>query len=248
MLADAQSRWAAYLLTGRAGDLGVTPATQPRLALYRANVLGGWTRTLALAHPATREAMGPAAFEAAARDFASAAPPPRPELNTYGDGFAAHLSEIGDAPPWLGDLAALEWLLHRAYFAEDEHPLDPARLARLDAAAMSRLTLKPQRALRLFQSTHPVVALHAHFVAGAPKVLAPGGEIALLWRQGPEVRFRAMGAGEAALVAALAAGHTLLGAAAAGAERDPDFNLQAALTRQLADGLYCDADLKEAHP
>lgn len=248
MLVETQSRFAAYLLTGTPDALGVTAATRPRLALHRGNVLGGWVRTLTLAYPATRAAMGARAFDAAARDFAQNAPPPRPELNTYGDGFAAHVGTVDSAGPWLCDLAAFEWLLHRAYFAADERPLDPARLAGLDAAAMARLTLKPQAALRLFQSVHSIVALHAHFAGGAPMALAPGGETALVWRQGPEVRFRAVGAGEAALVAALAAGHTLLGAAAAGAERDPGFNLEAALTRQLADQLYIDAELKEVQP
>jgi len=246
MLAEQQALWARYLLTGEGEDLGITAPLRQRAAIYRANVLGALARTLALAHPATRRAMGTAAFEAVARAFVGASPPPRPQLNAYGEGFAAQVAASG-AQPWIGELAVFEWELHRAYFAEDECPLDPARLRGMAAGDMGRLRLYPQRALRVVASPAPIVSLHAHFCrdAAMPECKPQRGEVALVWRRGLVVQFRTCAPGEAALLRALGARQPLLAAARQAVELDDAFDLRGVLARHLAEGLYRDAECEE---
>lgn len=245
MLAELQARFSDCVL-GAVDDLGPALKDPRGLGIYRANVLGAWTRTLALAHPATRAALGAQAFDAVALAFARSAPPARPELNVYGAGFAAFLRGREEGPAWLADLAALEFALHRSYFAKDEEALDPAGLAALDADAMTRLCLRPQSALRLIASDYPLVALHAHLLRDAPPpASAMSATWTLVWRHGLDVRFRVCGRGEAAMLAALLARHPLMAAAQQGVDADSGFDVQAALSQHFCDGVYVAAELEE---
>ncbi|MBY0556645.1 MAG: DUF692 family protein, partial [Burkholderiaceae bacterium] len=93
--------------------------TEHRLALYRGNLTVNWSKTLASAYPVVRQLVGDEFFDGLARAYGRAWPSGDPDLNLFGDHFEAflrsfvHVAEL----PYLADMAALEWALHRAHYA-----------------------------------------------------------------------------------------------------------------------------------
>ncbi len=92
-------------------------------------------------------------------------PSNNPDLNHFGASFAAFLASFEHVAdyPYLPDMARLEWLLHRAYYAPEADALDAQTLAALspDAFEEARFMLHPAGAL--FSSGFAIVPLwHAH--------------------------------------------------------------------------------------
>ena len=116
-LLEMQSEFSRMLLA-RGGPAG--------MAVYRGNVFGNWAQALAGAYPIVRKIVGEEFFEALARKYAHAHPSVSGDLNEYG----AHLAEfVAGFPhtqdlPYLPDVARMEWLAHRAYYAADPRAFD----------------------------------------------------------------------------------------------------------------------------
>lgn len=91
------------------------------LTVYRANAFGNWGKALAAAYPIARKIVGAEFFDGMAYEYAHAHPSTSGDLNEYG----AHLPEFVAAfahtqdLPYLADVARMEWLAHRAYYAAD---------------------------------------------------------------------------------------------------------------------------------
>ena len=120
-------------------------AQLPRgFAVYVGNVRGNWTKALAAAYPIVRKIVGAGFFEGLASDFARAHVSMSGDLNEFGErlpDFLAAGSKTKELP-YLPDVATMEWLAHRAYYAANAVPLDPARLAAMDPAEYSRLPIR----------------------------------------------------------------------------------------------------------
>lgn len=116
----------------------------PGMAVYRANVFGNRAHALAAAYPIVRRIVGAEFFDDLVRRHARAHPSASGDLNEYG----AHLADFVAAfphtqdLPYLPDVARMEWLAHRAYYAQDPAPFS---VAGLDES--SRLQLTPPCAL-----------------------------------------------------------------------------------------------------
>ncbi|MGQ9366775.1 HvfC/BufC family peptide modification chaperone [Azospirillum sp. ST 5-10] len=214
MLADRQRALRDWVL---AGDGSVAAHLAPglpaaRLAVYRNTVLGSLAAVLAAAHPTARRLAGADAFDAAARRFAAASPPRQPALWAYGAGFADRLAGlVPGAPPWLADVARLDWAMHEALFAADAEPLDPQRLAAVPADRAAGLRLVPHPSVRLVRSPWPVHALWRGTDAGIPE---RHPEAVLVGRPAEEVLCARLAPADGAVAAALLAGATLAEAAA----------------------------------
>jgi uncharacterized protein len=114
-LFEAQARFAGELL-GRAGP--------PGMAVYRGNVFGNWAQALESAYPIVRKIVGEEFFRGLAREYARLHPSASGDLNEYGAqlaGFVAEFPHTQDLP-YLPDVARMEWLAHRAYYAADAEP------------------------------------------------------------------------------------------------------------------------------
>ena len=122
-----------------------------RLALYRGNLVAGWERALADAYPVVRQLVGEEFFGGLARAYGTATPSLDPDLAGFGDRFADFLDSFAPAAPfpYLGDMARLEWAVHRAYLAPDVAAPGIDALARLapEALEAARFTLHPSAAL-----------------------------------------------------------------------------------------------------
>jgi putative DNA-binding protein len=209
-----------------------------RFALYRGNLTACWEKALGNAYPVLKQLVGEDFFRALAREYGRQRPSASGDLNQFGAGLADFLEDFEPTRPYpsFPDLARLEWLVHRAYYAADAPPLAPAELSpqALEGAA---IRLRPGHAL--LASDWAVVALwQAH---QQPPATFPG-ELnlpcrALVHRPDWRVQVREVGPGEWAALARLQAGAWLVAALEAGLDADPDFDPGAALQAWLAEQL-----------
>lgn len=232
---------ARELLSGACGAAGDASPSHLRrgLAAYRSHAAAQAVRTLAAAYPVLAQLLGEDNFDALARRLWQVQPPLHGDLTRWGGSLTMLIGSWLAAEPYLADVARTEWALHEAATAADAE-LDPqsfALLAGTDPAAL-RLTLAPGTVC--ITSRWPVVTLiEAHdsqppALALAARRLADGlAETALVWRPAYRPRLRIAQAGEAAFLAAVAAGHSLLDALT----RTGDFDFHAWLAPAVHEGL-----------
>jgi len=219
-------------------------AAERRLQVYRNNLFASLSGVLAAVYPVTRRLVGEAYFEQAARGYIATHPSRSGDVHDYGGRFAGYLGSCpgSDALPYLPDVARLEWGYHRAFHADQRPSLDPDGLRAVPPEDYPRLRLMLQPSTRLLASHYPVLRIwqvNQDDWAGEPAVdLAEGGVRLLILRQGVEVAFLPLGAGELAWLRGLARGMTLFEAQRLAVRREPDFDLGAALQRLLAQGAF----------
>jgi len=135
--------------------------SEHRFALYRGNQSVNWHKTLAAAYPVMLALVGEEFFGGLARAYGRAQPSDNPDLNHFGARFAAFLRDFPHAAqlPYLPDLAALEWAVHRAYYAPAADGLSAAQLAAIapDQVEEARFRLHP--AVQLLSSEWAVTPL-----------------------------------------------------------------------------------------
>jgi hypothetical protein len=189
---------------------------------YRAHGRALAPRALAAAFPVLAQLLDEENFGALARAFWLAQPPTLGDIAQWGAGlaeFVRHAPQLVDEP-YLADVAQVEWTLHRLAFAPD---------AASDLASFSLLTTQDPAALTLvlspgalcIASPWPVVSIINAHLSGEPPLAKAArllreraGETALMWRDGLRPRVRQAATGEAAFVAALQGGASLLDALA----------------------------------
>jgi hypothetical protein len=214
-LPELQEQFADVLLHG---------GGPPRLAVYRANVFGNWRTALAGAYPLTRRIVGAAFFHAMAGDYARAYPSQSGDLHEYGASLAEFLEEYTHSQdlPYLPDVARLEWLAHRAYYAADAAPFDYSR--------PTEVRLAP--ACALLESDWPLARIwEAHQEGGEPGLvnLDAGPERVLVHRPDWRVDVCSLTVGDFRFLERLQAGTSLGPALAAAAAEDPAFLPRVAL-------------------
>lgn len=228
---------------------GRPPLATTRIAVYRNAVRANQRGALAAAFPVVEQMVGPAFFNEAADRCLSAHPSDSGDLHDLGAAFPGFLSEYSHAAelPYLGDLAALEWALHRAFHAADATPVGVEALAAVPADALDRLVLVPTAGAALIASAWPILTLWRAHQPGEtwPEgfQLDPNGtqkEAVAVYREGFECVAEALDPGRAALLSASLAGQPLAAALAAAVfaeDDDPGARLTAALGGLLAGGL-----------
>jgi hypothetical protein len=187
------------------------------LLAYRANGQALAERALAAAYPVVSQLMGEENFALLARHFWSVQPPSRGDMACWGDGLAGFIDAAPQlaAEPYLGDVARLEWLMHKASSAADAEA-DLASFALLASGDAEPVTLCLGAGVALLASSYPVASIvNAHLqddpsLQEAGQRLAEGcAEHALVWRQGFKPCVRLSSAAEHKLIEKLLAGHAL---------------------------------------
>ncbi len=217
-----------------------------RLGVYRGNVYGSRAKALAAAYPIVRKIVGGEFFDALAREYARGYPAASGDLNEYGE----RLTEFVAAFPhtqdllYLPDVARMEWLAHRAYYAGDGAAFDPARVAGLPASRYAELHPMLAPACALFESDWPLARIwtvHQDDFAGAIDVdLDAGPDRVLIHRPRWRVQVLAVARGDYRLLESTLAGATLGHALAAALEEDPGFDPAAGLGRWVEAGVIVD--------
>ena len=227
-------------------------ATQPpspatRIAIYRNAVRSNQREAMAAVYPVVQALVGRAFFNEAADQCLAAHPSTSGDLHDLGAGFPAFLREYSHAGtlPWLGDVAALEWALHRAFHAADADPVDVSSLSTVPAENMDRLILLTTPGVALIDSNWPVQTIwRAHLVdIRFPDPFDPdqGSECVMVFREGFECVAEVLDPPRAALVAACLAGQPLVAALEMAAFRDlpdPGATLMAGLHDLFSTGIF----------
>lgn len=250
-LADLQRRFA----DGVAGDpAAVLPALADdgrqadRFAVYRNNTYASLREVLENAFPTVLAIVGAALFGRLSDAYFRHAPPKANHLLDYGAGLPAFIamSEPLADWPWLADAARLDWAVADAYGAPEAEPVAPEALGGLAPAALLALRLELHPSAQLLRSEWPVHAIRMNpSIAAEPGALTERSEAALVVRPEAEVLCLPLHPAEHAFLAAIAGGAPLGRAAEASQQADPAFNLQGALARHLAGGLFVRAETND---
>jgi hypothetical protein len=225
---------------------GDATRVRERLRIYRGNVQAGARKALRAAYPVVERIVGDAFFDGLANAYAAAAPSKSGDLNEYGDALASFLASFPHVAdlPYLPDVAALEWRVHRAHYAADAAPLDPARLAGVpeDRYAALRFAIAP--GVAIVESRWPVARIwkvhQPDFDDAFDVDLDAGPERALVFRPRFRVDVRALSAGACAFVRACEAGASLGEAVARAMDAERDWGLDAGLAQFVADRVLVD--------
>ncbi len=211
-----------------------------RLDIHRNTVLASLTEALADVFPAVCRIVDERFFRYAAAEFIRAHPPEQACLSAYGVKLPDFLATF---PPcrelsYLPDIARLEWLLHRAAYADDARPLSPVSLSGVDEP--ERLVLELDPSLGLLSSPWPIDRIWRANRRGTddaePVDLSSGSVCLEVSRVADEVLLRSLDAGQFAFRAALSRRSTLAHAAEAALAADPGFDLTTGLAALFRDG------------
>ena len=239
-----QSDFAAALFDARRAP-ALLPAlrshggrTLDLIALYRGNLIAAWQKALANAFPVVRTLVGDEFFDALARAYGHAHPSASGDLNRFGEHFAAFVADFEHTRelPYLGDVAALEWIVHRSHYAADAIPVSRHQIARLlpHELLASRFALHP--ACAWLDSAYPAAQIWLAHQPGTEVALPDSldrGDIALVARPQWRVEVVRSSAGEIAALEKMRDGESLESAIKAALEEQRGFDFSRALPRWL---------------
>ncbi|MBS0193588.1 MAG: putative DNA-binding domain-containing protein [Proteobacteria bacterium] len=209
-----------------------------RVALYRGNLVTAWRKALASAYPVLRAIVGTEFFDALAHVYGHAHPSVSGDLNHFGEHMPAFLADFAPAQslPYLPEVAALEWLAHRAHYAADAISVSRNTIAALTPDALLDACFAVHPACTWLDSRFPLATIWRAHQLDADDVLPDqpsAGEIALVVRPYWRVDVVAAQPAEIAALAVLRRGEPLHMALAAALAIAPEFNLVQALPSWL---------------
>jgi hypothetical protein len=202
------------LLTGFAASLvdealapqGITRLTRERMDIYRNNARLNRIAALTDAFPNVAQLVGTEYFGALARAYIDRTPAKSANLHDDGAELPAFIRGFAPAAnlPYLSDVAEVDWLLHRAYFAADATAIDRSTLAELGSERFAAASLRFMPSVGLGRSLlWPIADILRMHAGGPPACLGVGGQSMLIWREGFSVRWQALAQAEADTMAAL---------------------------------------------
>ena len=130
-------------------------------SIYRNNTIGTRKRALQAIYPVIEKVLGESCFDMLAVNFVNLSPSMDSDLNLYGAGFPGYLQDLSNNEaafsdfPYLKDLATLEWLYHKVYYAADDLELSETQFADIDASVM----LERSRSVCCMQTLFPVYGI-----------------------------------------------------------------------------------------
>jgi len=209
-------------------------------AVYRGNMRANRAKALAGAFPVVRKIVGEDFFEGLAQRYARAYPTRSGDLNEYGERLAQFLAEFAPTQdlPYLPDVARMEWLAHRAYFAADAVPFDAESLKDISGRSL-RPHLAP--ACALLRSPWPLGRLwtiHQDDYQGAFAIdLGAGPDRILVHRPRWRAQVDSLTPGDFAFLEAASRGEALGAALEAGLAAEPLFDAPGGLARWIDAGV-----------
>ena len=221
---------------------GQANLAQQRLGIYRGNVFANRGKALAGAYPVVRRIVGEEFFEAMAGAYARTHPAASGDLNDYGAQMAEFLALFPHTAdlPYLPDVARMEWLAHRAYFAIDAQPQEREPDSPL-AEALDTLRLRLAPGCAILSSPWPLAriwATHRDDYEGDIVVdFDSGPDTVTIFRASWKVVVQAVSPAEACLIEASVEGETLGEALEAACAVDPSLDPGATLARLAAIGI-----------
>jgi len=226
--------------------LGSSALVLPRLAVYRGNVYGNCLKALSGSYPIVRAIVGEEFFEGMAREYARHCPSTCGDLNEHGSTLAEFVEIFPHAAdlPYLADVARMEWLAHRAYYAADGTSFDPACLTRIVAAKQDALRPILAPACALLESRWPLKQIwdvHQDDYSGEFQVdLDDRPDRVLVHRPGWRAQVQSLARGDFRFLEGAAKGETLGQALAAAIGEDAAFDPSNTLAHWVRIGVIVD--------
>lgn len=212
-----------------------------RLDIYRRHHRESFRRHLRGRYPTVEWLIGTDSMVALADATLRAAPPRAPSMAEYGQELVETLLREGEGlPPYIVDVARLDWALGCLSVAIDHHAIGIEALAAMPADELEQATLTLQPGLAHVTMAWPADALvQLRLAASAPEQLAFLPQETWLELRGARGRFtmRRLGPGAFTFRARLGAGDSLGPAAEAALAIEPSFDVAAALAALFAEGL-----------
>jgi hypothetical protein len=206
------ARFAASLIDDALAPHGVTPETRDRVDIHRNNARLNRIAALHDAFAHVVQLVGLAYFRALARAYVDLTPAKSANLHDDGGTFPAFIHGFPPAAdlPYLADVAEVDWLLYRAYFAADSAAAERATLAALGPERFAAASLRFVPSMGLGRSAlWPIADIIQMHAGGEPAHLGTGGQSVLIWREVHSVRWQALKQDEADAVAALMSGRAI---------------------------------------
>ena len=158
-----------------------------RVGVYVDAYFGRLREVLRDDFPRVAALLGPH-FEGTARGYLEAHPSEHPSVRHLGRLFAAYLEHGADLPPYLSDLARLEWARIEVFDAPDAKPLDAGALREVPAKDWPGLRFVPIPALTVVHARWPV---HDAWSGADPAALVAAPTALRVWRGADFVVFHA---------------------------------------------------------
>jgi hypothetical protein len=229
-------------LLGAISDRGALGAG-PRLRIYQEMYRARLVDVLREDFPRVIATLGDASFEALAARYLAAHPSAHPSVRYVGDRFVDWVGGATVDPPFLADLARLEWARVEVFDAADAEPLRMSDLQATTADQWPALELRAIPACRLLRCAwpaHEIWAAPDRWSPGEPPRWEPRPVTIRVWREGDDVSHAAIGVTEARLLPLLERGAPLSTlCAAVEDDREPEAaarEVGGLLMRWLADG------------
>jgi len=214
---------------------------QARLDIYRRHHRESFRRHLRGRYPTLEWLLGTDHLVALADETLRQSPPRSPSMAEYGQELVDTLLRGGGGlPPYIADVARLDWALGCVSVAVDGDAIGLEALASVPAETLDGVTLTLQPGLSHVTAGWPVDELvQLRLADAAPEQLAFAACDTHLELRGARGRFslRRLARGDFTFRARLAAGETLGHAAEAALEREASFGVAAALAALFSEGL-----------
>src|SRR5947199_912111 len=149
-----------------------------RVGVYADAYFGRLRDVLREDFPHVAALLGPR-FEETARGYLRAHPSEHPSVRHLGRMFADFLEHRPDLPPYLGDLARLEWARIEVFDAPDARSLNAAALRGVAAEDWPALRFVTVPALAVVRARWPV---HELWAGADPAAVAPAPTALRVWR------------------------------------------------------------------
>ena len=184
---------------------GLSP--NARLQIYQNIIFNNLTAALRTAYPAILKLTGENFFEAVAARYIREYPSESGNLQDYGAAFPECLAALPQAatPPYLKDVARLEWARQEAYLAVDARPLEPTALSDIPEQRQTELRMTLHPSVRLVESHYPILNIWGFCQQENAEQLTLGnaGQRALVWRTDRQISMQALAPAQYAFLRSL---------------------------------------------
>ncbi|MEO1017828.1 MAG: DNA-binding domain-containing protein [Pseudomonadota bacterium] len=213
---------------------------KPRFDVYRNNYFHGLSLSLRDAYPCVHKVVGDAFFMAMAREYLANNPPKARTLVLFGEEFPEFLDTFEPSQPvvYLADLARVERAVLESLHERDAPFLAPEHIQELGDALLER-RFAPHPAVRLVESTHPIVAIWQanQSDASAEQRVIPGrAETALITRPQFQTQTHCLVGADKVFIAGLLANATVEEAFSNALAADSRFDSRTAWQALLGSG------------
>ncbi|RIK95652.1 MAG: DUF2063 domain-containing protein [Proteobacteria bacterium] len=224
----------------------LTPASEPFFDIHRNNTRVLLREALGGVFPVARMLVGDDFFAHTARMFITQMPPRSPVLLDYGRDFPDFLDALPASAgiSYLGDVARLEWAVHRAYHAANAEPLEAAGLAAALPSPPADLVFTTHPSLMLVRSPFAVDQIWRIHQEGGPATevrIEDRAAYLVVVRPRRTVEVLSFDAAGFVVVEALVRGEPLGQALDAGLSASPALAIERLLANLLTAGLFTSA-------